>query len=660
MAEARSAPYGSWSTPLSPAVVAKMGMGAHGQISELRISMGRLYWLERRPAEGGRQALIRLSEQGSPEEILPPSYNVRTRVHEYGGGAYSVSGETLYFVNFEDQRMYRQGKTGRPVAVTPEPDTVSGLRYADLSLAEDGKRIFCVRERHAADGYVVNEIVSLAPDASQEARVLASGRDFYASPRPSPDGHKLAWLAWDHPRMPWDGCELWSADLVPGGGLENPVRVAGGPEESVFQPEWGPDGKLYFISDRSGWWNLYQSDGSDVRALAPTNADFGVPQWVFGFSRYAFLSDGRIACIYTEKGIDRLGLIRIAEPGVHPLDVGYTSFSPSHLISDGMQRLWFVGARADAPPQVAGADLQTGRVEVLRKTEAFEIPAAWISFPEAIEFPTQEKESAHAFFYRPRNPDHVPPAGELPPLLVLSHGGPTSAARPHLQAEIQFWTSRGFAVVDVNYRGSSGFGRNYRNALRGTWGVNDTHDCVQAARFLAAQGLVDGRRMAIRGGSAGGYTTLCALTFHDVFAAGASYFGLADLESFVHDTHKFEAHYLESLIGAYPEAIDRYRARSPARFADRLSAPLIIFQGLEDKVVPPSQAEVMIRAMHGKGIPYAYVAFPNEGHGFRRAENIQRCLEAELYFYSKVFGFDVADEIPPIEIVNQEAIGPKR
>jgi dipeptidyl aminopeptidase/acylaminoacyl peptidase len=462
----------------------------------------------------------------------------------------------------------------------------------------------------------------------------------------------MAWITWDHPNMPWDGADLWVAEVSPSGQLINPAHIAGGPDESIFQPEWDLSGSLYFTSDRNGWWNLYRYDGDEVEPLSLTDKDIGAPQWMLGYSRYTFLPDGRIACIYDEDGLHHLGLIDRENKSIEPIESPYTSFYLYALQSDEEGRLWFVGGSFTQEHGIAWLDPHDQSTQVIYQNAAPEIDPGYISIGSPITFPS-EAGNTYALYYPPTNRDFVGKPSERPPLLVFSHGGPTSMARPQLQLEIQYWTTRGIAVVDVNYSGSSGFGRAYRDRLKGEWGILDVADCVNAARYLATQGEVDGARLLIRGGSAGGYITLCALTFSDLFAAGASYYGVADIEMLAKETHKFEAHYLDSLVGPYPEQKRLYIERSPIHFTDRLSCPIIIFQGLDDKVVPPSQAEVMVTALEEKGLPYAYVTFEGESHGFSRFETIVRAMEAELYFYSQILGFDLAQAINSIPIANR-------
>ncbi len=641
-----TAPYGAWSSPITADLIASGSI----RLGEVTLRGGDLYWLETRPAEGGRYVVVHRDADGRVEDVTPSGTNARTRVHEYGGASYMVAEGMVFFTDFTDQQLYRQDRGDDPVAITPEPEVPAGLRYADPRLTPDGRAIVCVRERHTAAGEVFNEIVTLPADGTAEPTVIAAGRDFYAFPRVSPDGRQVSWVEWDHPNMPWDGTELMVADLATDGSAANARRVAGGPAESIYQPEWSPDGVLHLVSDRTGWWNLYRLEGHDLVALAPMEAEFGGPAWTLDASQYAFLSGGRIACVYGQNGIHHLGLIEPGSEGVRDIDTPFTAFGS--IDADGGERVAVVAGGPLVPSSVALIDAATGAVEVVRRGNPTEIAPGYLSPAQPVEFPTTGGKSAYALYYPPHSQGANAPEGELPPLLVFSHGDPTGQTTGALNLGIQFWTSRGLAVVDVNYGGSTGYGREYRERLKGNWGIVDVDDCVNAARYLADQGLVDGKRLAIRGGSAGGYTTLAALAFSDVFAVGASHFGISDLETMTKDTHKFESRYLDGLVGPYPEARDIYLARSPAYHTEKLSAPMIIFQGLEDEVVPPSQAEEMVAALDRKGLPYAYLAFEGEQHGFRRAENIRRTLEAELYFYGRVFRFEPADAIEPVTIVN--------
>jgi len=641
MAE-KVAPYGSWKSPITSELIVSETV----QLGQIALDGEDIYWIETRPAEGGRNVIVRWAPDRRTVDMTPSPFNVRTRVHEYGGGAFVVFNGTIYFSNFVDQRIYCQRAGAEPYPITPQ----ANIRYADGVIDRRRNRIICVREDHTvAPREAVNTLVSLELKGGNGGEILASGDDFYSSPRLSSDGLRLAWLSWNHPNMPWDGTELWVSQLKVDGSLGRPERVTGGVDESILQPEWSPDGVLYFISDRTGWWNLYRLRDGEIESICEMKAEFGRPQWIFGMSTYAFESADQIACTYTLQGIWHLGRLDTATGELEPIETPYTGIrnlraSPSLAV--------FAGGSPSEPASIVTLNLATHQIEVLRRSSKVTIDEGYLSIPRAIEFPTEDELAAHAFFYVPHNRDYTGPTGERPPLLVISHGGPTSAASSTLSWMVQYWTSRGFAVLDVNYGGSTGYGRRYRQRLNGQWGVVDVDDCVNGACHLVKIGEVDGDRLAIRGGSAGGYTTLCALTFRNVFRAGASYYGVSDLEALAKETHKFESRYLDRLIGPYPERSDLYRERSPINFIDRISCPMILFQGLEDKVVPPNQAELMVKGLREKGLPVAYVAFDGEQHGFRKAGNIKRALDAELYFYSKIFGFKAADPVEPVPIEN--------
>jgi dipeptidyl aminopeptidase/acylaminoacyl peptidase len=644
MIDPRTAPYGTWSSPIGADLLATAGV----DLMEPWLEDGVVHWLEARPAEGGRHVVVRGDAWSAPTDVTPPGFNARTTVHEYGGASYLVHRGTVYFSNFEDQRIYRQAEGGLPEPITPATDRRH--RYADGRVTPDGSLLLCVRERHEDDG-VVNELVAVPLDGG-DIRTIVHGRDFYSAPRISPDGARLAWLSWDLPWMPWDGCELWVADLAPDGAVSSARRVAGADgEEAIVQPEWDPSGSLHFVSDRSGWWNLYRDEDGTPAPLYPAEMEFAGPLWLFGASNFAFLDDGRIACQYEHEGVAHLGILDPVSGELLDLDLPDTAFDYPWLRAEGSQ-LVFVGGAPSIPMEVVWVDLASRGVEVLRESLTLDLDASWFSSPRTIEFPTDGGLTAFAHFYPPLNPGFVAPRGERPPLIVMSHGGPTSESSSEFNLRTQFFTSRGFAVVDVNYGGSTGYGRAYRQRLNGNWGVVDTMDCINAATYLVERGEADGDRLLIRGGSAGGYTTLCALTFHDVFAAGASYYGISDLEPFaMGDTHKFESRYEHTLVGPFPEAIDVYRARSPIQFVDMISCPMILLQGDEDEVVPPSQSEVMVEALAAKGIPHAYLLFEGEQHGFRKAETIRRAAEAELSFYAQILGFELGDPVEPVSIV---------
>lgn len=643
MSNPQTAPYGSWKSPITSDLVVAQSI----PLSEPDFDGEDIVWLELRPQEGGRQVLVRRTPAGEVEDLTPPPFNVRTRVHEYGGGAYVMDESgVIYFSNFTDQRLYRLDPGQPPRAITPQ----SELRYADAVVDPRRGLLFCVREDHRADGEPVNAIAAVKSDGDAAGgRVIVSGNDFYAAPRLSPDGSRLAWLTWNHPNMPWDGTELWVAEVNEDGSLGEATLVAGSPAESIVQPEWSPDGTLYFISDRTNWWNLYRWWGGEIQAVQPMEAEFGGPAWVFRRSYYAFESANCILCAYPRDGASRLAAIDTETLEMTEIETPYTSIG-SVRAAPG-KALFLAGSPTEASALVQ-LDLDSGDAQVLRRSSEIDVDPGYVSVPQAIEFPTEGGLTAHAYYYPPRNQDYAGPEDERPPLLVLSHGGPISATSPVFRFKIQYWTSRGVGVVDVNYGGSTGYGRAYRERLNGQWGIVDVDDCVNAARYLVDQGLADPERLAIAGGSAGGYTTLCALTFRDFFATGASYFGIADLEALALESHKFESHDLDNLIGPYPEARALYMERSPIHHVELLNCPLILFQGLEDLVVPPNQAEMMFAAVRAKGLPVAYLPFEGEQHGFRQAKNIKRSLDAELYFYSKIFGFDLADEVEPVEIEN--------
>lgn len=679
-----TAPYGSWLSPITSELLVA-GSLRLGQLafdgSPTYGAPAPLYWNEGRPSEGGRNVLVCRQPDGTIADAIPQGYNVRTRVHEYGGGDFLVERGRIYFANFADQHFYRffperdlpNGNTPEIIANQPQN------RYADPIFDRLRGRIICITEQHSSEGSEPqNFLVSLSAinqDAdSVDMQVLVQGADFYSTPRLSPDGTKLAWLQWHHPNMPWDGTELWLGDLTESTTgllqIENARLIAGSATESIFQPEWSPDGTLYFISDRSNWWNLYRyhlTDGS-ITAIAPKSAEFGVPQWVFGMTTYGFTADGTLVCTYSEAGRSYLATIAPNTTELTVLDLPFTTISG--VKCHGSQ-VAFLGGTTTSPTAIVLLDLdrypQSESWQILRTASQIEIPAGFISIPKPVTFPTSVLDNsitnnpsdsenhapiAHGLFYPPCNPDYTAPTDEKPPLLIKLHGGPTAATSASLSLGVQYWTSRGFAILDLNYRGSTGYGRAYRDQLKENWGIADVADCVYGAEFLAAQGWVDPERLCISGGSAGGYTTLCALTFFDTFKAGASYYGISDLEALAHDTHKFESRYLDTLVGPYPAMKERYIARSPIHFPEKLNCAIAFFQGLEDKVVPPNQAEMMVNILRQKGLPVAYVPFPGEQHGFRQAANIRRALDGEFYFYGKVFGFEPAEPLPPITIDN--------
>ena len=639
-----TAPYGSWPTPFTSASVVAGAV----RLGELVLDGDDVLWAEGRPAEGGRNQIVRRRPDGTCTDLLPGEMNARTAVHEYGGGGWWARDGVVWFANWADQRLYRLADD-EPVPLTPEPATPRADRFADGDLAPDGATIVCVRERHhgPSAAEVVNEIVRLDAHTPGEPEVLVSDSDFVAAPRLSPDGGTLAWLRWNHPSMPWDATELVVRDL--GSGEE--LVIAGGPDESVLEPRWSADGALWFVSDRSDWWNLYRyTAGTDIATMVRVDAEIGVPHWQFAAARYALLPDDSVVFARLRRGYDGLGL-RAPDGTVTELDTPFSRVTAVRAAPDGT--VLVVAGSPTREPGVHRVDPAGGVIETLRPPRDLGVDPGFISVPEHLTFPSDGGRTAHALFYPPAHPEHSGPPDERPPLIVEIHGGPTSAASPVLATAVQYWTSRGFAVVDVNYGGSTGYGRAFREELLGQWGIVDVADCLAVARHLARTGRVDGERLTIRGGSAGGFTTLAALARDDTpFAAGADLFGVADLEALARDTHKFESRYLDRLVGPYPDARDVYVERSPIHHVDRFTRPLIVLQGSEDPIVPPAQSETIVDALRDRKVPVAYLLFEGEQHGFRRAENIRRALDAELSFYAQVFGF----ELPPDEGIEPVAV----
>ncbi len=617
--------YGSWRSPITSDFIVSETVG----LSDVILDGQQTYWVESRPSEGGRAVIVRCHADGTIADVTPRPFNARTRVHEYGGGAYAVSGGTILFSNFEDQKIYRIDSGSQPRAITQ-----TNLRYADGIIDPRHARLVCVQEDHRDPKVeAVNSIVGVDLAGDRGVRELISGNNFYSNPRVSPDGNHMAWLTWNHPYMPWVATELWVGDVAPDGSIVSPVLVAGGQNESVFQPEWSRSGVLYFVSDRTKWWNIYRLGQNGVEPLISLEAEFGVAQWYFGLSCFSFVSDQQIACAYTMKGDWKLALLDLQDKSLMPIDLPGTDFG---YVRASKGRVVVRAGSPTEPLAIVDLDLTTGRRRVLRQSANPPGPdlQPYISVPVAVDFPTDGGLSAHAFVYRPRNPEFVAPRNSFPPLITKSHGGPTAAAAGTLDFRIQYWTSRGFAVIDVNYGGSTGYGRDYRERLKTKWGIVDVADCINGAKSLVCNGEADQNQLIITGGSAGGYTTLCALTFHKEFNAGASYYGISDLEALARDTHKFESHYMEWLVAPYPQGAKTYRERSPIHFASRLSVPVIFFQGEDDKVVPPNQTELMVEALRAQQIPFGYFLFAGEQHGFRRADNIKRSLDGELYFYA--------------------------
>ena len=640
------APYGSWKSPIT----AESLTGAVVSIKEPGCDGDAIYWLEGRPAEKGRTTLIRLLN-GEQTELTANPFDVRSRVHEYGGGAWTANDGIVLASNGTDNRIYKI-TDGNPEPITPE----GPWRYADLMIDTHHNRVIAVREDHTLEGAEpINTLVQLELDGPNEdgGQVIISGTDFVASPALSFDGTQLSWLQWNHPNMPWDGCELWYSDVGENGKLTNIRHVAGSTSESIVRPRWNNNGLPVFASDRTGFWQLYADRGEAgiLPIMEPDQAEYAEPQWVFGMSTWDFSATGQVVAAWNQDGIWRLGRLDVAMEPIHEFDLPFTSISNVKMQQE-TNKVLFLGS---SPTDLGGLvllDIMSGEWEYLRKASTEEIDPAYISVPQSISWQSEGGATAYGFYYPPTNPDFAAPERDLPPLIVESHGGPTSQSESSLKLSRQFWTSRGFAILDVNYGGSTGYGREYRNRLQGNWGIVDVEDCVSGAEHLADEGLVDPARLAIRGGSAGGFTTLAALTSTQVFAVGVSRYGIGDLEALATDTHKFESRYLDGLVGPYPAGKETYIKRSPIHHVDRLDSSMLLLQGLEDKVVPPNQATTMAEAVRQKGLPVAHIEYEGEGHGFRSAETVQHSTLAELAFFGRVFRFQPADKVPDIDIVN--------
>ena len=640
----RRAPYGSWSSPLEAAQVAAAGT----RIFQPRRSGDLITWLEARPAEGGRVVLMQ-ELRGRRTELTPAPFSARSRVHEYGGGSYCVAGREAWFVNNADQAVWHRNADGEIQRLTPADER----RYADLVRDPVRPRLLAVCEDHAAASGPENSVVEIGDDG--RVTTLLSGNDFYASMRLDRDGERLAWLTWDHPNLPWNGTELWVAALDADGRPVSPVQVAGGARISVFQPEWLRDGRLGFVADTDGWWNHYAwREGDDIERLVAMDSEGALPQWVFGQSTWGEVAIGILSAL------TRDGSWELWQLGLGPELAARQSWgldSIEHFATDGREAVALAG-RADRATGVYRLDAPSFRPELVVDSGPLPLDEDWISRPEPIAFPTADGLQAYANYYPPMNPMHEGPAGKAPPVLVKCHGGPTGAASIAFDAKIQFWTTRGFAVLDVNYRGSTGFGRPYREALYGRWGAADVEDCVAGVRYLAGRGLADADAAFISGGSAGGFTVLAALAFTDAFRAGASYYGVGDIAGLMETTHKFESRYDHWLLGPQEDPATRrlVEARSPLRHAEKIRCPVIFFQGGEDRVVPPEQSRQMHAALRAAGIPTAYLEFPDEQHGFRRAENIAAALEAELAFFCRVLGVTPAGGAPAMPLDNDGAL----
>lgn len=626
-----TAPYGSWASPVSARLLTDAGV----RLASPRLHQGQCYWLESRPAEQGRSLIMRLGATG-PEEVTPADFNVRAKANEYGGGDYCLADQTLFFVNAGDQQVYRQALTGgQPQALTRAPQS----RFADLVFDPERQQLIAIEEKFEA-GQAESRHRLVAIDADSGAlTALASGEDFYASPALSPDGRQLSWLSWNHPNMPWDENHCWLAQLDRSGVSQ--VRCISPAGSSSFQPQFSPDNQLWLVNDQSGWWNLHRLVGDQLENVLALDAEFATPQWLFGMSCYGFPGQGRLLALFTRDGSWQAGLLNLHDNQLDVLDWPFSDISGLHTRNGQAVLLAASPTQASAVWHWQQAD---GSLTCGRQSLATPLAPAIISRARAICFDTTDNGQAHGFYYPPCNPAYVAPAGEKPPLMVLSHGGPTGATESSLNIKIQYWTSRGFAVLDVNYRGSTGYGRDYREALRGRWGMRDVDDVCAGAQHLVQQGLADPDRLIIKGSSAGGYTVLAALAYRDTFRAGTSLYGIGDLTALARDTHKFESRYLDGLVAPWPEGEAEYIARSPLNCPENIQCPVIFFQGLKDKVVPPEQAYAMHDALRRQGISTALITFPDEGHGFRQAQSIIDQLELELNFYGRVFGIAVVPE----------------
>lgn len=644
--------YGTWRSPIQSSLIVE------NVVTPMEIHVdkqGNAYWLELRPNEAGRYVL---RSSRSDKDLVAKPFNCRTRVHEYGGGSYIVVNDTVLFTHFADQRIYRidLNKENEAKPFSRESSNVA-LRYADFAFDSVHQQLLSVHENHLNESDVRNSIVAHSLADGSSMVTLTEGFDFYSSPRPSPDGKYLIWFSWNHPNMPWDQTELWIGEISNSStySLVNQRKLFGNANESIISPNWSPDGKwIYFVSDRNNWWNIYRTsiDGQTLEHVYDMEAEFGGPAWQFASSYYDFDSNGNLVACYWKEGIAKLVRIDVQTKELTAISGTevYTDIRSVHVHDEDV---YFIGSSAVKPAEIVHFNLKTNSIDILFRSTQIQIDSRYLSIPEMITYKSGNA-FAHGIYYPPKNDDYQNPnpSDELPPLLVRTHGGPTSATTSAFNLRIQYWTSRGFALLDVNYRGSTGYGRKYRDSLKDNWGLYDVEDCVSGAEHLIEQNKADRKRVTIDGGSAGGYTTLCALTMTNFFSAGASHYGVSDLETLARDTHKFESRYLDGLIGEYPAKKDVYQARSPIHHVQNLSKPIIFFQGTEDKIVLPSQAESMVNALREKKLPVAYVLFDGEQHGFRKAENIRKSLDGQFYFFSKIFAFQMADQVEPIPIEN--------
>ncbi|MFH1061707.1 MAG: S9 family peptidase [Candidatus Omnitrophota bacterium] len=642
MPNPKTCSYGSWKSPITSKLIVAKSIGFVQVIIDKQTNI--IYWCESRPQEAGRNVIVQYDpDTGTGSDITPQLFNARSKVHEYGGGAFTINAGIVYFVNYQDQQIYKQ-----IIGHAPEPVTSqTNKRYADLIIDQKRNRLICVCEDHTlGENKVENYLISISLK-DNSVTILVKGDDFYSSAQLSPDEERLVWLSWNHPDMPWDQTKLSLGEIDQQGNLRKIKVIAGPDNQSIFQPQWLNNQQLCFVSDRNNWWNIYCYEDQQIKPIIEIDAEFGLAQWVFGMSTYAVIDKQNIVCAVNQKGNWQIAKLNVPSKELKIIDSEYSVIDSVSAVRD---KAVFIASGYNKFSSIVSLNINQEQFEILKISSDIKLDPRYYSKPQNISFKTDDQFIAQAFFYPPCNPDFSAPLNQKPLLLVISHGGPTAAANSGLNLKIQYWTSRGFSVVDVNYRGSTGFGREYRHKLYSQWGIADVSDCIQAAKFLVEQGLVDPNALAIRGSSAGGFTTLAALTFSNTFKTGASYYGVSDLLALTKETHKFESHYLDKLIGPYPDAEQLYTQRSPINHIDKLNCPIIFFQGLEDKIVLADQAEKMVAALEKKGIGVAYISFEHEAHGFRQAENIKQALDWELYFYSQVFGFSLAEHFKPNDL----------
>lgn len=649
----KPAPFGTWTSPISADLVAGQSL----RFDLVQYADGTVFWAEMRPSEGGRSVIVGCNREGNSRDFIPAPFSARSRVHEYGGGSYLACADEVFFVNDGDQAVYRVRMSGRPERIACEEN----LRFADMTLDPSGRRLVCVAEQHEKDPHEPpeNYLAEIALDGAEAGAVelLVGGCDFYANPRFSPDGKRVCWIEWDLPWMPWEASRLMVGEMAADGGMERMSEIAGGNGCSVFQPAWGVNGLLYFVTDESGWGNLHVWDGERVAPVARMDAEFSRPLWGLGTTSFAVSCESEIIASHIDNGVFKLAALGHAGGAIRQIDHPYRQFDSICATDDGIAALVAGDSMPSSIIRMPVRDGVAGAPNILRQAMSAEIDPETISTGRLIDIPMNDGGVVHALYYPPTNAAFAGEAGTAPPLLAAAHGGPTGMADRGLKLKIQYWTSRGFAFVDVDYRGSAGYGTAYRDALNGQWGLRDVDDVIAATQWLVGEGLADGERLLISGGSAGGYTVLCALAFHDVFAAGASYYGVGDLQKLLDLTHKFESGYIYNLTGTRPgETETVFHARSPLHHAERISSPAIFFQGTEDKVVPPGQSRSMVEALKRQGIPVAYLEFDGEGHGFRRAETIVSALNAEYAFYARVLGLAPQETLPAVNIFNEERL----